>query len=193
MKAKLNVMLTWLWVDIQFAIWHFFINFLASSVATPRFVRYFYYRLFKMEIRTPSVQPGSFFRGPAIKIGRRSFINTGCFFENGLAPVEIGNGCEIAMEVMFCTATHKPGDEHSRSGVAIGLPIRVEDGCWIGTRAVILPGVAIKHGCIIAAGAVVARDCEPNGLYAGVPARRIKDLPDTPATTALTPNPGKKQ
>lgn len=192
MGSKLNGMLTWLWVDIRFSLWHFFINFLASSVATPRAVRYFYYRLFGMDIRTPSIQPGSFFRGPGIKIGRRSFINTRCFFENGLAPVEIGSLCEVAMEVMFCTATHEMGAENCRSGAAVGLPIRVEDGCWIGTRATILPGVVIKHGCVIAAGAVVARDCEPNGLYAGVPARRIKELPSTLITT-LTPNLGKKQ
>jgi maltose O-acetyltransferase len=177
MQSKVHVMITWIWMDIRYAVWHFFINFLASSVATPRPLRYIYYRLFKMDIRTPSIQPSIFFRGPAVKIGRRSFINTGCFFENGLAPVEIGSMCEVAMEVMFCTATHKIGTEQCRSGAPVGLPIKVEDGCWIGTRATILPGVVIKRGCVIAAGAVVTRDCEPNGLYAGVPAQRIKDLP----------------
>ena len=176
MLAKIKVMLTWTWVDFRYALWHFFINFLASSVATPRPLRYFYYRLFKMDIQTPSIQFGSFFAGPNIKIGKHSFVNTRCFFDNGLAAIEIGSGCEIAMEVMFCTATHKIGSEHLRSGSLMGLPIKVENGCWIGARATILPGVTIKSGCVVAAGAVVARNCEPNGLYAGVPARRIKDL-----------------
>jgi acetyltransferase-like isoleucine patch superfamily enzyme len=40
----------------------------------------------------------------------------------------------------------------------------------------VAPGVNVGSGCIIAAGALVVRDCEPNGLYAGVPAKRIKDL-----------------
>lgn len=56
-------------------------------------------------------------------------------------------------------------------------PITVGDGCWIGARAVILPGVTIGDGCVIAAGAVVSKDCAPNGMYAGVPARRIRELP----------------
>jgi maltose O-acetyltransferase len=37
--------------------------------------------------------------------------------------------------------------------------------------------VTVGDGCVIAAGAVVAKDCEPNGLYVGVPARRARDLP----------------
>ena len=43
-------------------------------------------------------------------------------------------------------------------------------------RAIILPGVTIAEGCVIAAGAVVNKSTEPDGLYAGVPARRVKDL-----------------
>ena len=39
-----------------------------------------------------------------------------------------------------------------------------------------MPGVTIGEGCIVAAGAVVTKDCESHGLYAGVPARRIRDL-----------------
>lgn len=192
MGSKLHVMLTWVWIDVRFSVWHFFVNFLASSVATPRPIRYFYYRLCKMDIRTPSVQPGSFFRGPAVTIGRQSFINTRCFFENGLAPVEIGSRCEIAMEVMFCTATHSLGEEYCRAGDVVGLPIKVEDGCWIGTRATILPGVTINQGCVVAAGAVVIKDCEANGLYAGVPARRIKDLPIYAANISATQRPNKE-
>ncbi|WP_408003863.1 LbetaH domain-containing protein [Puerhibacterium puerhi] len=39
-----------------------------------------------------------------------------------------------------------------------------------------MPGVTIGRGCIIAAGSVVTSDCQPDGLYAGVPAARKKDL-----------------
>jgi maltose O-acetyltransferase len=42
---------------------------------------------------------------------------------------------------------------------------------------IIMPGVTVGNGCIIASGALVNKDCAPNGLYAGVPAIRIKDLP----------------
>jgi acetyltransferase-like isoleucine patch superfamily enzyme len=42
---------------------------------------------------------------------------------------------------------------------------------------VIMPGVSIERGVVIAAGAVVTRSCAAHGLYAGVPARRIRELP----------------
>jgi acetyltransferase-like isoleucine patch superfamily enzyme len=47
---------------------------------------------------------------------------------------------------------------------------------WIGANAIILCGVTVGEGCIIASGSVVTKDCYPNGMYAGVPAKRIKDL-----------------
>lgn len=58
----------------------------------------------------------------------------------------------------------------------IGLPIIIEDGCWIGANVVIMPGVTIKKGCVIGATALVTKDTEPNGLYVGKPAHKIKDL-----------------
>ncbi|WP_308493924.1 acyltransferase [Microbacterium terrisoli] len=75
---------------------------------------------------------------------------------------------------MFVTATHVVGDATRRAAAATSAPIVVGDGVWIGARAIILPGVSIGDGCVIAAGAVVARDCEPHGLYGGVPAMRIR-------------------
>lgn len=58
----------------------------------------------------------------------------------------------------------------------IHKPITVGKGCWIGANAIILPGVTIGDGCIIGAGAVVNKDCAPNGLYVGVPTKRVRDL-----------------
>jgi maltose O-acetyltransferase len=40
----------------------------------------------------------------------------------------------------------------------------------------LLPGVTVGDGCVIAAGSVVTGDCEPHGVYAGVPAKRVRDL-----------------
>ena len=50
----------------------------------------------------------------------------------------------------------------------------VEDDCWIGAGAMILDGVRIGRGCVIAAGAVVTRDMPAYSVVAGVPARVIK-------------------
>lgn len=52
-------------------------------------------------------------------------------------------------------------------------PVTVEDECFIGARALIMPGVTVGHGSIIAAGAVVTRSIPPNTVAAGIPARPI--------------------
>ena len=65
----------------------------------------------------------------------------------------------------------------TRAGALFLAPLVVSSGCWIGARAVLLPGLTIGEGCVVGAGAVVTKDCLPIGLYAGIPARRIRDLP----------------
>lgn len=80
------------------------------------------------------------------------------------------------MDVMFCTSTHAPRDASRRAGELRLLPIKVGDGCWIVACAIVLPGVTIGRGVVVASGAIVNRDCAANGLYAGIPARRVRDL-----------------
>ena len=53
-------------------------------------------------------------------------------------------------------------------------PVVIEDDVWIGTHAVILPGVTIGHGAVVGAGSVVTRDVAANAIVAGVPARIIQ-------------------
>ena len=176
LAAKVKLMSEWVWQDIQFSTWDFFVNGLTASAATPRPRRYYCYRLAKIDIQTPSIASGCFFTGAKVKVGKGCFINFRCFFDSRVASIEIGKECEIGMEVLFCGTTHQTGPRRHRCGAVVGKPIVVGDGCWIGARATILPGVTIGEGCIIGAGAVVASNCLKNGLYAGVPARRIKDL-----------------
>jgi acetyltransferase-like isoleucine patch superfamily enzyme len=68
------------------------------------------------------------------------------------------------------------GPPDRRVGAYIEAPIVIEDGVWVGSRATVLAGVTVGRGCTIAAGAVVREDCAPNGFYAGIPARRVRDL-----------------
>lgn len=110
-----------------------------------------------------------------ITIGPDTFVNSKCFFDN-CATITIGADVSLAMEVMLCTSSHRIGAADRRAGVLVEAPIVIGDGCWLGARVTVLPGVTIGDGCVIAAGAVVTVDCEPNGLYAGVPARRVRDL-----------------
>lgn len=114
--------------------------------------------------------------GPGhLVVKEQSYCNHGCFFDCG-GDITIGKNCAIAMNVSFINGTHVIGPHEKRAGKGYVKPTLIEDGCWIGANCVILPGVTIHAGCIIAAGAVVTKDCEPDGLYAGVPAKRIKNL-----------------
>ena len=83
----------------------------------------------------------------------------------------------VGFDVTFCCVSHEIGDSNRRAINHIDKDIIVEDGVWIGANALILPGVTIKKGCVIGAGAVVTKDCEENGLYVGCPAKRVKNLP----------------
>ena len=77
------------------------------------------------------------------------------------------------------TGTHTINDDVIRLGgisESINLPIEIKRGCWIGAGTIILPGITIEEGCVVGAGSVVTRSTEPNGLYIGAPARRVKNL-----------------
>jgi maltose O-acetyltransferase len=112
-----------------------------------------------------------------VQIGDNVFINQHCYFHSSkIGRITIEENCDIGMNVLLCTITHETGNSSRRAGRQLYMPITIKKGTWIGANSTILPGVTIGEGCIIAAGSVVNKDCEPNGLYAGVPARRIKDL-----------------
>ena len=80
------------------------------------------------------------------------------------------------MGVKLITSFHEFGPSRQRAGPGAKAPITIGDGCWLGASAMVLPGVEIANGCIIGAGSVVVQNTKPNGLYVGVPAKRIKDL-----------------
>lgn len=116
-----------------------------------------------------------------IKIGARTHIGPRCLFTgaNGCL-IEIGSDCDIAPEVTFLTGTHEVGSMRRRAGPGLALPVRVGNGTWIGARSLILPGVVVGEGCIVAAGSVVTEDVPPHTLVAGVPAIVKKQLPVEP-------------
>lgn len=148
---------------------------MAAAIITPNKVRAGIYKLWGVNTRS-LISHSCYLKSKKLTIGRSTFINTNCYFDNG-AEVKIGDRCSIAMHVHFITSTHESGDSESRAGKAINKPITVGNGTWIGARTTILPGVNIAEGCIIASGSVVVKDCQAHGLYGGIPARRIKDLP----------------
>jgi maltose O-acetyltransferase len=111
-----------------------------------------------------------------LHVGTRSTINSGTIIDNR-AHVWIGDRVGIAVGVRILTADHDYSDPLVRAGVGRAASVTIEDGAWIGSGATILPGITVGRGCVVAAGAVVTKDLAPHGLYTGVPARRLRDLP----------------
>jgi maltose O-acetyltransferase len=111
--------------------------------------------------------------GNGIKIGNNCRINEACRLDN----VQIGDYVMIARESILLGKMHEfkelevPMEVQGNKAVN---PIVIESDVWIGMRVIILPGLRIKKGCIIGAGAIVTRDTEPYGVYGGIPARLIK-------------------
>ncbi|MEU3708744.1 DapH/DapD/GlmU-related protein [Streptomyces catenulae] len=106
--------------------------------------------------------------------GENVFVNQGCtFMDRG--GIRIGDGVMIAPKVSLITGGHPLRLAERRAYLSLA-PIVVEDDVWIGTSAVILQGVTVGAGAVVAAGAVVTRDVPARTLVAGVPARVIKTI-----------------
>lgn len=105
-----------------------------------------------------------------IKIGRRTNINPSCMFDSRGGVIFIGDYVDISPEVNIWTLQH---NTQSSDFGTIGGSVFIEDFVWIGNRAIILPGVTIGRGSVVAAGSVVTKDVSPNTIVGGVPAKMI--------------------
>jgi maltose O-acetyltransferase len=114
-----------------------------------------------------------------LRIGAGTFI-TGPLRIDLHARVTIGERVHIGQDVMLLTVDHEIGSAEERCAEVIASPIEIGDGAWLSSRCLILPGVTVGAGAIVAAGAVVTRDVPENTLVAGVPARVVRSLEDAP-------------
>ena len=145
-----------------------------AAGVVPIAVRKAILRLLGVRIGTNvNVYPHVFFGSGKCSIGSGSLVNVNCFFD-GSDQITIGTNVAVAAGVQLITSTHEIGTDIRRAGALRTAPIFVGNGCWLGASSMVLPGVAIAEGCVIAAGAVVSKNTEPNGLYVGVPARRVR-------------------
>lgn len=109
-----------------------------------------------------------------LRIGRRTAINEFSNIRASGSEIVIGDNCLLAQYVSVIGSNHaiasgvpmrdQPWDLH-KAGVRIGNDV------WIGTHAVLLPGVHIADGAVVAAGAVVTKDVPERAIVAGVPAK----------------------
>lgn len=124
-----------------------------------------------------------------VKIGKNSIIRTGTEINapfmvvigknsvihghiKSRGGVIIGNNVEFVENITVSTQSHNINSIKFESTYK---SVIIEHDSWISLNATILQGVTIKKGCIVAAGAVVTKDTEEYGVYAGVPATKKKD------------------
>ena len=122
--------------------------------------------------------------GTHIFIGDKVIINMNCTFVDN-NRIDIGSNVLIASNVQIYTATHSTkvsermvqnwseGEEICRT---YALPVKIEDGVWIGGGAILLPGVIIGRNSVIGAGSVVTRSIPANCVAVGNPCRVIKQI-----------------
>lgn len=113
-----------------------------------------------------------------VSIGSGSWLSPRTIIYTHLhAPIHIGERCDIGPGVKFITGSHQVGSYLRRAGEGMANSIIIGNGTWVGADSLILGGVTIGDGCVIAAGSVVTKNVPPNVLVAGVPATIKKHLP----------------
>lgn len=112
-----------------------------------------------------------------LRFGVGAFVNHGCYFDT-VANIDVGEGVFLSDHVRVLTSTHEIGTRTRRAGRLVGMPVLIGAGTWVGSGAVIMPGVRIGAGCIVGANALVTKDCDPDGVYVGTPARRVRSSSD---------------
>lgn len=132
-------------------------------------LRLFFYR----KVMLAKIGPGSlifmraWFDCPGgLIIGNNSVINQQCRLDSR-GSLTIGNNVSISAEVCILSAQHDIQDSHF---AGITSAVTVGDYVFVGTRAMILPGVTLGEGSVVAAGAVVTKNVQPYTVVAGIPA-----------------------
>ena len=122
------------------------------------------------------------------KIGKNNFVHLGCNFYGKIkignncvigrkvilkgGIIVIGNNVSITAETYIQTGSHFLDDENFKS---FETEVNIKDRVWIGLRSIILPGVTLGEGSVLGAGSVLTKNIPDFKVFAGVPAKFIKD------------------
>ncbi len=130
-------------------------------------------RLFGAKIGSGVViKPGVNVKYPwRLRIGDHTWIGEYTWLDS-LAPIDIGANCCVSQGAYLCTGNHDWSDTKFS---LIVKPIVIEDGAWLGAKAVVLPGVTIATHSIVTAGSVASKNTQPYMIHRGNPAEPIKE------------------
>jgi acetyltransferase-like isoleucine patch superfamily enzyme len=104
-----------------------------------------------------------------LEIASGTVIGTGAILD-ARGGISIGRNVNFSSEVAIWTVQHDPQSPSFGTKLA---PVRIKDNAWISFRVVILPGVTVCEGAVVAAGAIVTKDVPPYSISAGIPAHVI--------------------
>ena len=107
-----------------------------------------------------------------IMIGNDVVINRNVMLD-GRKGIVIGDSVDIGEYVTIWSLQHAPSDD---GHCTCGDKVVIEDHVWIAPRCIILPGVKIGKGAVVATGAIVTKDVPPMTMVGGVPAVKIREL-----------------
>lgn len=108
-----------------------------------------------------------------LRIGADSQIGVACAFDLE-GQIWLGERVTLGHQVLLLTSTHEVGPAQRRAGELVCKDIQIGNDVWIGARSILLPGVTIGDGAVIAVGTLVNRSV-PRGAYvAGAPARIVE-------------------
>ncbi|WP_320110144.1 acyltransferase [Pseudomonas corrugata] len=127
----------------------------------------------------------SSFSYKTINLGSNIFVGSGAVFSADRSTITIGSYVMFGPRVTISGGDHevssliKPMYLVKEKSESCDADVVINDDVWIGANSIVLKGVNIGTGSIIAAGSVVTKDVEPYSIYAGTPAKKIKDRFDS--------------
>lgn len=154
---------------IRLIIWNYFIKYLPGFALRKVLFR----MILKNQISwSSSLHTGlDIFYTSGIRIGKNSVVSKYVALD-GRGGLTIGDNVSISAYTKILTASHDPDSSDFKY---ITKPVVIEDYVWIGTGALIMPGVTLKKGCVVAAGSVVTKDVGAYHIVGGNPTRFIRE------------------
>ena len=124
-----------------------------------------------------NVERGATFASGQVSIGDHSGIGVDAYLQG---PVAIGKHVMMAPQVVIFTANHIFASRTvpmRLQGSTEARPVVIEDDVWLGQRCMVMPGLRIGRGAVVAAGAIVTKDVPQFAVVAGNPARVVGERP----------------
>ena len=163
-KASAIKRLLWIWINAAI---------LKTSLIPSSGIRVFLLRLFGAKIGIGvNIKPGVSVKYPwMLSVGNHAWIGEDVWIDN-LVEVTIGDSACLSQGAMLLTGNHN--FKRSTFDLIVGS-ITLEDGVWIGAKAIVCPGVTCKSHSVLSVGSVATKDLEPYSIYQGSPAVKVRD------------------